>query len=79
MRNGLRKRFYPESIMGLLTAVAFVVTLLNRSWIETVFQVDPDRGSGSLEWMIVGGLLVATVVLFSLAGYEWRRAAATAA
>ena len=55
-----------------------MVTLFNREWIETIFNVDPDQGSGSLELLIVGGLLVATIVLCP-AGYEWRRASAVAA
>lgn len=79
MKKSLRPWFYPEAILGIITGVMFVVTLFNREWIETVFNVDPDQGSGSLELLIVGGLLVATIVLVILAGYEWRRASAVAA
>jgi hypothetical protein len=79
MKKGLRPWFYPEVILGAITGVLFVVTLLNRAWIEIAFSVDPDGGSGLLEWAIVAGLLVATAVLFALARYEWRRASAVAA
>lgn len=79
MKKSLRLWFYPEAILGIISGVMFVVTLFNRAWIETVFNVDPDQGSGTLEWLIVGGLLVATIVLATLAGYEWRRASAVAA
>jgi tetrahydromethanopterin S-methyltransferase subunit E len=79
MKKSLRPWFYPEAILGIITGVMFVVTLFNRQWIETIFNVDPDQGSGSLELLIVGGLLVATIVLVALAGYEWRRASAVAA
>lgn len=79
MKKSLRPWFYPEAILGIITGVMFVVTLFNREWIETIFNVDPDQGSGSLELLIVGGLLVATIVLVVLAGYEWRRASAVAA
>jgi hypothetical protein len=79
MKKGLRSRFYPETILSILAGVLFVVTLLNRAWIETVFRVDPDQGQGWVEWMIVVGLLVAAFALGALARYEWRRASVAAA
>lgn len=78
MKRSLRLRFYPEAILGVISGILFVVTLINHAWIEIAFNVDPDQGSGMLEWLVVGGLLVATVALFSLAGYEWRRTMAVA-
>jgi hypothetical protein len=79
MRKGLRLWFYPEVILGIITGVLFVLTLLNRAWIETVFQVDPDHGQGWVEWLIVGVLLAVTVACGVLARYEWRRAVAISA
>jgi hypothetical protein len=38
-----------------------------------VFNVDPDSGNGSLEWLIVVALAVVTVVFAVLARLEWRR------
>jgi hypothetical protein len=60
--------------MAILTSILFLATLVQRGWIEIIFNVDPDRGSGLLEWSIVGALLVITVVLYVLAHTEWRRA-----
>ena len=79
MKKGLRLWFYPEVILGTVTGVMFIVTLINRAWIEAAFSIDPDQGSGLLEWAIVAGLLLATVAFFALARYEWRRAATVAA
>ena len=79
MTNGLRRRFWPEAGLGLITGVLFILTLVRRDWIETLFGIDPDNHSGSLEFMIVGGLLVVTIALVALASYEWRRAASTVA
>ena len=79
MKKGLRLGFYLEAILGFLTAVLFVVTLINQQWIETVFKVDPDQGSGALEWLVVGGLAVVAIALGLAARYEWRRASAVAA
>ncbi len=79
VKNALRPRFWLEGGLGVLTVVLFVVTLVQRDWIEALFGIDPDQASGSLEWSIVGGLLLVTLALFSLAARELRRVAAAAA
>lgn len=73
MRNALRRRFWLETGLAIVTGILFVITLVQRDWIEVVFGVDPDSRSGALEWLIVGVLLVVTITLFALASYEWRR------
>ncbi len=76
MRNALRRRFWLEAGMATVTSILFVITLVQGDWIEIVFGVDPDNRNGTLEWLIVGVLLVVTITLFTLASYEWRRARA---
>jgi len=71
---GLRVRFWIESILATLTGVLAVVTIFWHDWIETVFGVDPDRGNGSAEWLVVLVLAVVTVALAVGARHEWRRA-----
>jgi hypothetical protein len=72
--NG-RMRFWVEAALAALTTALFVLTLVSRDWIERIFHVEPDEGSGSLEWLIVAALLVASVALITAARSEWRRAA----
>lgn len=74
MRKTLRRRFWLETGMAVITGILFLITLVQRDWIEIVFGIDPDSRSGALEWLIVGVLLIVTIALFTLAGYEWRRA-----
>jgi hypothetical protein len=74
MKRALRRRFWLEMSLAIVTCILFVVTLVQRDWIEVAFRVDPDNGSGALEWLIVGALFVITLMLVILAGYEWRRA-----
>jgi hypothetical protein len=74
MRKALRLRFWLETSLATVTGILFLITLVWRDWIEIIFNVDPDQGRGSLEWFIVGALLVVTIALFVLARYEWRKA-----
>jgi hypothetical protein len=60
--------------MAGVTFAAFLLTVVSRAWIETVFGVDPDHHSGSLEWAIVAILLAVSLSLATLAAGEWRRA-----
>lgn len=76
MKNALRLRFWLEAGMTTVTCILFVTTLVRRNWIEIIFGVDPDKGNGTLEWLIVGALVVVSITLFMLASYEWHRARA---
>jgi len=62
-----------ESVLATVSGALLVLTLFWKDWIEAIFGVDPDAGSGQLEWMI-GGLLIALTVTFSaFACGGWRR------
>ena len=76
MLGDLRKRFWVEVALGSLTTVLLIVTLVLPQWIELVFRVEPDAGSGSLEWLLVGVFAVTTAAFAVFARSEWRRAAA---
>jgi len=73
MRKASLLRFWLATSAAVTTGILFLVTLLWHDWIEIVFGVEPDSGGGSLEWLIVGVLLIATVVLAVLARNEWYR------
>ncbi len=74
MRNALRWHFWLETGGATVTSIVLVITLVWRDWIEILFGIDPDNRNGTLEWLIVGALVVVTIMLFTLASYEWRRA-----
>lgn len=75
--DALRSRFWIECISASITGALSVVTLFWHDWIEGVFGVDPDKGNGSAEWLVVAILVVVTLILVFGARLEWRRARLT--
>ena len=76
--KSLPRRFWAEVVLASLTGVLGVITPLCPDWIEAISGWDPDQHDGSVEWMIACGLLLATIALFSVATFEWRRAPSAA-
>jgi tetrahydromethanopterin S-methyltransferase subunit E len=74
VRKALRGRFWLETGLAILTGILFGITLVWHNWVEIIFKMDPDQGSGLLEWLVVGTLLVVTIALIILARNEWRKA-----
>ena len=75
MKPQLRSLFWIEALLALGNAILVVMTVLWKDWIELVFKVDPDAGSGAVEWSIMVVTLLLTVVFLALARSEWHRAA----
>lgn len=69
----IRRRFWIEIALAVIASVLFVMTMMWKEWIEIVFDVDPDRGSGALEWTIVLAFMFASIVFSISARREWRR------
>jgi uncharacterized membrane protein YcjF (UPF0283 family) len=74
-----RSRFWIEVAIFLASLVSLAATLVDPEWIEAVFGVEPDGGSGELEWAIVATLAALTLLSASLTWLEWRRPVPTPA
>jgi hypothetical protein len=64
-------------ILGLCAGILGAITLVWADWIETVFGVDPDGGSGSIEVLIVIGCFAVSLVLLRLGWVQRHRPAAS--
>jgi hypothetical protein len=69
----MRFRFGAEVIGAAVALALAIVTVVSRSWIEAVFGVNPDLGSGALEWGLVFGLAAISIGLTLAAWQQWRR------
>jgi hypothetical protein len=74
MMNSLRRRFWIEMGTASVTIIVFVITLTHRDWIEVVFGIDPDAGSGALEWAVWVSLALVVVAVNVMMRYEWLKA-----
>jgi hypothetical protein len=63
-------------VLAVISAVLCVLTLVFPDWIEELTGLEPDAGSGALEWIIAGIFLAAAIVSATLARRDYRRLAA---
>lgn len=71
--RGVRRRFWVELALAIVSVLLVLLALVWRDWVETVFGVEPDGGSGSLEWLIAVAFVVAAITFCAGARREWRR------
>jgi hypothetical protein len=57
-------RLWIETALGVVSAVALIMTLTMPDWIERIFGFEPDGGNGSTEWGLTTFLAIATLGLF---------------
>jgi uncharacterized membrane protein len=69
----LRRRLRIEVVLAIISAALCILTLVTPEWIEALTGLEPDSGSGALEWVVAGVFLVAAVVSAVLARRDYRR------
>jgi hypothetical protein len=74
-QDTVRSRFWVEVGLAAAAAALAVTTLIWHDWIETVFEVEPDGGSGELEWLLTAALAVLAVGFALAARVEFHRTA----
>jgi hypothetical protein len=76
MRRHLPARFWFETVTAVIGTLMFVLTLITREWFEALTGIDPDGGSGSLEFALAFGLLTVAVASAWAAQRTFRQACA---
>ena len=69
------RRALVRTAVAVLFAVLTLAALLEPAWVEATSGVDPDGGSGALEWALALGAGAATLATSVGAGLAWRRVA----
>ena len=68
-----RLRIWTEGVLCLMSVGLALATLLEPTWIEATFGIDPDGGSGAVEWALVVGLAALGVAFGALARRDRQR------
>jgi hypothetical protein len=79
MTHSVGRGFWMRLALAAGSGALFVITLVWHDWIEIVFQVDPDHGSGWLEWLIVVAAFGLALTFSISARQEWRRSTSATA
>lgn len=75
----LRYRFWGEAVLGTSSGLAFLALLAWPTWIESLFEVAPDGGTGEAEAFVAVGLLLLAITCSFLMRVEIRRGSQLAA
>jgi len=73
MQRPLSAAFWTELAFSIISALLTALTLAWPDWIEGIFEVAPDAGTGSSEWGIALAFTVVTLMLAALTRRTWRR------
>jgi len=74
LRKILRQRTRLAMLSASIASPSVVLTAALPSWIEFMTGWDPDGHNGSVERLMVAGLLMLAALAFALASRKWRSA-----
>jgi hypothetical protein len=70
--RSVRTRFWVEAGLAVASGVLAIVTMFWHDWIE-ITGLDPDRHSGTVEWLAVAALGAIALALAAMTRLEWHR------
>lgn len=67
-----RVRAQLEAVVALCAGILRILTIFWHDWIEALTGWDPDQGNGTVEWIVVIGLLTVSAAMGLVARRHWR-------
>ncbi len=68
----LNQSFWVELALALGSLALFLLTIAWPEWIEGLFGVEPDAGSGAAEWVVAAALAISAGIWGLRARSHWR-------
>ena len=68
-----------ELVLAIVFGLLAISTMIEPRWLERIFEVSPDAGSGESEWGITVVFGAASIVSALLARRSWHRIGAQSA
>ena len=65
--RSLAIRYRVECLLTIVSGVALLLAVVAPQWLEGVSGLEPDGGSGAVEWGLASALAVSTAMWFLLA------------
>ena len=65
--------FFVRVVLGLVSATLLALTLIAPDWIELLFGIAPDEGSGASEWGFSISFITICIVMFGSSWRTWRK------
>jgi undecaprenyl pyrophosphate phosphatase UppP len=69
-RSKLRARW--EAIVAFCAGILGILTIFWHDWVEALTGWDPDHHNGSVEWIVVIGLLTIPAAMGLIARRHWK-------
>jgi hypothetical protein len=69
-RSKVRARL--EVTVALCAGILGILTIFWHDWIEALTGWDPDQHNGTVEWVVVTGLLAISVTMGLVAHRHWK-------
>jgi hypothetical protein len=61
-----------ETAVALFAGILGILTIFWHDWIEALTGWDPDNHNGTVEWIVVAGLLAVSAAIGLVARRHWR-------
>ncbi len=61
-----------ETAVALFAGMLGILTIFWHDWIEALTGWDPDQHNGTMEWIVVVGLLAVSAAIGLVARRHWR-------